>query len=219
MNDEDRNALAGEYVLGLLDGAARREAEDLLHDDARFAALVQEWERRLMPLAEASREIPPPAQLWARIAAATRPAPGWSARRTAWFSGRMRLGVAGLGIALAAAVLLFALRSPLDAGHQIAALQDRDGGSFIVQQTRNGLIITAQNISVPAGRAAELWVLAPGHAPRAIGVFQPGHTLNMALPNPAITGLALAVSLEPPGGAPGPLPTGPIIAEGSITLM
>jgi anti-sigma-K factor RskA len=219
MNDDDLNALAGEYVLGLLQGEALAQAQARLRDDPHFAALAQNWERALMPLAEASPAIAPPPGLWERIRASTNPAPKPIARLTARLSRRVRLGIAGLATALAVASLLFTLYAPPQAGRQIAALTNRDGGSFIVMQTKSALTITPQNVILPAGRVAELWLLAPGHAPQALGVFQAGQAIILTLPQPHSTGLALAVSLEPPGGAPGPAPSGPIIAEGAITNL
>ncbi len=223
MTEDDFNALAGEYVLGLLEGEALNEAEALIRADARFAALVQGWESRLMPLIDTTPDLAPPPQLWGRIAAATRPttatAPGSFQHVVAKFTRRFRLGIAGFGAAFAMLALLFLLHTPPQAGRQIAALSNRDGGSFIVEQTKTAMIITPQNITLPAGRVAELWLLAPNHAPQAVGVFQPGQSLNIALPKSPTPGLSLAVSLEPPGGAPGPTPTGPIIAEGAITIL
>ncbi|GLR65343.1 anti-sigma K factor RskA [Acidocella aquatica] len=223
MTEDDFNALAGEYVLGLLEGAALNEAEALMRADAGFAALVQSWENRLMPLIETTPDFVPPPLLWDRIAVATRPAtaraPGVVQRLFAGLAQRFRIGGATVGVALALLALFFFLHTPPEAGRQIAALRNRDGGTFIVEQTKTAMIIVPRNITLPAGRVAELWLLAPHHAPQAIGVFQSGQSLNMALPKTSASGLSLAVSLEPPGGAPGPTPTGPIIAEGAITLL
>ncbi|MCC6518311.1 MAG: anti-sigma factor, partial [Tabrizicola sp.] len=47
---EAENALAAEYVLGVLDLAERAEAEARRKRDPAFAALVVEWEDRLAGL-------------------------------------------------------------------------------------------------------------------------------------------------------------------------
>ncbi|MDE8345179.1 MAG: anti-sigma factor [Acidocella sp.] len=229
MTPEPQDILASEYVLGLLEGEALREAEALLHANAGFAALVQSWERRLMPLAETTPELPPPPQVWRRIAAATRanstdatqPA-GLRARGgmpTGFIRTRRGMFLAVCGSAVAALVVVVTMSISPQPARQIAMLKNRDGGGFIVAQTKTDMIITPSHITLPSGHVAELWLLAPNHAPQAIGVFQPGHSLDIKLPTTPSPGLSLAVSLEPPGGAPGPTPTGPIIAEGVITIL
>lgn len=65
--DEDRERLAGEYVLGTLDAEERRQVEGALATDARLAAAVARWEARLQPLAERVQPVEPGANLWPRI--------------------------------------------------------------------------------------------------------------------------------------------------------
>ena len=43
MTDSDDRTLAGEYVLGLLEGAAKLDAERRLASDAAFAREVENW--------------------------------------------------------------------------------------------------------------------------------------------------------------------------------
>lgn len=47
MYDDDRDALAAEYVLGTLSADEREQAEALLVIDPGFAEIVRVWERRL----------------------------------------------------------------------------------------------------------------------------------------------------------------------------
>jgi anti-sigma-K factor RskA len=46
---EDRDLLAGEYVLGVLEGEEAATARRLLEQDKEFAAAVAAWEKRLAP--------------------------------------------------------------------------------------------------------------------------------------------------------------------------
>ena len=59
--------LAGEYVLGVLDAAAWREASLRLRTDDAFAAEVRRWEDRLAPLLLESRDAAPSRDLWPDI--------------------------------------------------------------------------------------------------------------------------------------------------------
>jgi anti-sigma-K factor RskA len=67
MQDEERDALAAEYVLGTLSVAERDEAEALLGRDAGFAETVRVWEHRLGELNVMVEAVEPPPDLWERI--------------------------------------------------------------------------------------------------------------------------------------------------------
>ena len=47
MYDDDRDALAAEYVLGTLSADERTQAETLMAIDPAFDAVVRQWEKRL----------------------------------------------------------------------------------------------------------------------------------------------------------------------------
>lgn len=68
-NDDDRDALAAEYVLGTLAADERAHAEGLLATDAGFSETVRQWERRLGELNVMVEAVEPPAELWDKIKA------------------------------------------------------------------------------------------------------------------------------------------------------
>lgn len=63
----DRDALAGEYVLGTLRGAARDEFAARLAREPDLAEAVAGWEQRLNPVAQSLPSAKLPPDLWARI--------------------------------------------------------------------------------------------------------------------------------------------------------
>lgn len=67
--DDDRDALAAEYVLGTLDADERVRAESMMSADATFTALVRRWELRLGELHAMVEPVEPPAQVWDKIKA------------------------------------------------------------------------------------------------------------------------------------------------------
>jgi anti-sigma-K factor RskA len=207
MTEEEFFALAGEYALGLLDGEELAQADAMRREDARFAAAIRAWESRLLPLLDEVRPSAPPARVWARIRAATAPARSGEARRWAWPAGLL-----AAGLAVVFAVVL--LRPP---AHELARLASRDGGVFLVAEAGARLEVSPQNISLPAGKTGELWLVVGNAAPRALGLIDAGHGLKIALP--AARNFVLAVSVEPPGGSPTGRATGPVIAEGAVTTL
>jgi len=67
MYDEDRDALAAEYVLGTLSAEEREQAEALISDDSGFAQIVRVWEHRLGELNVMVEAVEPPLDLWDKI--------------------------------------------------------------------------------------------------------------------------------------------------------
>ena len=69
----------------------------------------------------------------------------------------------------------------------------------------------------------ELWLIAPGDQPRSLGLIDPGKPIRINVPadlsRRVSADAALAVSVEPPGGSPTGLPTGPVIASGKLTNL
>ena len=66
-NTDMRNELAGEYVLGTLSAARRREVEQRLPGDAALRAAVLAWEEQLLPLVALAEPLDPSSSLWSRI--------------------------------------------------------------------------------------------------------------------------------------------------------
>ena len=69
-----------------------------------------------------------------------------------------------------------------------------------------------------AGKSLELWILPPSGNPRSLGLLA-NRRLSLPLDGTAAADLAqgaLAVSLEPAGGSPTGLPTGPVLYSGPV---
>lgn len=65
--EDDKEALAAEYVLGTLDADERAQAQLMISVDTDFAAAVQGWERRLGELSAMVDPKEPPAETWLRV--------------------------------------------------------------------------------------------------------------------------------------------------------
>jgi anti-sigma-K factor RskA len=188
--DEDREILAGEYVLGTLDAGERAQAERLIASDTAFAARVRYWEGRLSALSNAVEPVEPPQALWSRILGALPAAGGaqiidLTRRLKRWQTATYIAG------AIAAALLVFVgVRE---------AYQPRlpEGGKFVavLQQDKvsPGFLLTVDLRTKEFTRAA-------------LSAYDP-QTINEA---------TYAVSVEPPGGSPTGVATGPIVYVGKL---
>jgi anti-sigma-K factor RskA len=89
---------------------------------------------------------------------------------------------------------------------------------------RRGTLLIVPVPSAPdaQGRAAELWLIPSGQAPRSLGRVSFDRARAVAVPATwradLTSNAVLAISLEPVAGIPHAAPTGPIVAKGAIHL-
>lgn len=206
----DDDALAAEYVLGVLDLPDRIEIEARIKSDTAFAARVSAWEGRLSGLNDAFDDAPAP-NLLPQIEARLFPTPARPKRLwMGWLSGAM----AALVI-IGAAYLVLQPASP--PGVVVAELGTASGGlSYEARYTGRQLQITRVAGTAPGNaQDHQLWLIAPGAAPVSLGLLREG-TLSVDYPRPP-AGWVLAVSVEPAGGSPTGAPTGPVILTAEIS--
>ncbi|MCC6983959.1 MAG: anti-sigma factor [Bauldia sp.] len=230
---EDKSIKAGEYVLGTLSAAERAVFERQLRRDPDLAVAVEVWERRLGPLAAEVEPVDPPADLWARIEAATAsPIPPRAAVREKgeslldrvafwrWTSLAAGAAAAGLAVALAIAIIP---RGGSPEGRFVAALQS--GGEappvvVTVDLARDSLAVRSLAATAPAERSYEVWYIGEGESPRSLGVLdEVGAVITASLSGIAgfrAEGAVFAITDEPEGGSPTGGPTGPIVYSGPL---
>lgn len=233
--DDDREILAAEYALGTLDASERAQAERLIVSDPAFGAQVDYWERRLSLLAEAVEGVEPPVSVWQNILAGLSGGamlagtPSGSAeivyltrKLNRW---RTATYVAG---ALAASLLLFigvreASQPAPDLGRYVAVLQaDKVSPGFLLTVDLKTKDFTVRRVGaeVPADRSFELWLVHDKFPqPRSLGLIGDREFTRSQLAafDPQIINEATyAVTVEPPGGSPTGVATGPIVYAGKL---
>lgn len=206
--EEADDALAAEYVLGVIDLAERAAVEARAKTDGVFAARIAAWEARLEGLNEGFAEVPAP-DLLPRIEARIF---GQAPRRRPLF-GWLAGALAAAAVAMVAVVVLL----PAPPAPIVATLgAQTDPLRFEARHDGANLIVTrVAGTPAPAGQVQELWIIAPDAAPVSLGLLADA-PLTVAYPDTP-TGWTLAVSLEPEGGSPTGAPTGPVLAAGTIT--
>lgn len=239
----DRDAMAAELALGLLDGEERAAALRLQLSDAEFAASVEAWRERFAPLSAGFASSSPPAALWAAIEARLgsdfAPAtvaemPSTLARQT----GRWR--AAAVASSAVAAVLLAAIvlrpdpqlppappqpATPVERPVVIAQLAGEPGGALLAARydAEPGQI-TIRASGIPASDLApELWVIPDDGVPRSLGLVAADGTSRVVVPvvirSLIADGATLAITLEPADGAPHDAPSSTPIAAGTISTI
>lgn len=209
----DDDALAAEYVLGVLDAAERAGVELRLRRDADFAAAVVAWEDRLSPLNIGFPEVAPPDLLPAIEA---RLFPRETRARRRWFA---PLAGALTAAALAVAVLAV-LPPPLPVAPALTAQLAAEGQAlaFTARIDRgDGTLTLTRTAGLPApeGQDLQLWVIGADGVPASLGLIREAESTRPA--EGVAAGMVLAVSLEPAGGSPTGLPTGPVLVTGVVT--
>ena len=229
-NDDDAlQALAGEYVLGTLSAARRRELESRMPSEPALRDAVLAWEQRLLPLTALAAPVEPSPSLWQRIEASVRPAAAAaaSARRAAsgvqgwWNNLNLWRGLAGSGFAAAAvmaAVLVLRVQAPAVPQYMVVlvAPQDKAPG-WVVQtggrQQEQLSLIPLGTVAVPSDKSLQFWTKADAwRGPVSLGLVTPGQPLRVALDKlpPLEANQLLELTLEPANGSPLDRPTGPI---------
>ena len=219
----EREAMAGEYVLGTLDAATARDFERAMERDPALREAVARWEAQLAPLqALAAPEAPPP-DLWSRIERtlgrgdAPQPVvakPGlWDRIWRGW-----ALGATAAAAGLAS--LLVLRPAPEAPGMMTVLLTQQDQPAWIVEADRGGALRLASlnPQPIPPDRVMQLWALPQGAtAPTSLGLIPPEGRLTVTprtiRPEP---GMLIEITLEPPGGSPTGRPTGPILFIGRL---
>jgi len=243
---EARDWLAAEYALGLLEGDLLAEARRRLSDDPDFRREVGEWTGRLAPLLDEVAPAAPPEDLWRRIAPRLAGAGGPAAAHApaandnlAPLQRKLALwrGYAAAATALAASLAFFlAVRpgeppvpsaptpvAPVPAAGSaplVAMMESKDSPVRLVATyepaSRSLVVMPAAGLARAAGHSHQLWLIPAGGAPHPLGIVTPDTPLRLALSGALAPDATLAVSVEPTGGSPTGLPTGPVIASGKL---
>ena len=241
--ENERDLLAAEHALGVLDDAERAQADRLAESDERFARLVDEWQERLAPLLDEIAPVAPDAGLWDRINDALDNQAGRESnvhklerRVTAW-----RTYSAAISAVAAALLLAVALdttgRAPAPAPVQPqpqpqrqpvlvanVAAEDRSAAFVVSYDPSDRTMLVSPAVASPApGHDHELWLIPASGTPLSLGLVASTNPHRLPVPD-ALQGTfqrdaTIAISVEPVGGSPTGQPTGPVVATGKLVAV
>ncbi|MEM5543319.1 anti-sigma factor [Sulfitobacter sp. AS92] len=221
---EDDDLLAAEMALGLLEGEDRVTARARLMQDRAFARSVADWQERLVALTDDIAPVAPPAKARKSLMSRLFPARRVPLMQRLWLW-------QGLSVAALATVAFLALpmlrEAPTELPGDVYATRMAAEDSAlemlaVMDMSRGDIALRRVSGNAPDGRVLELWAILPDRAPISLGVLPEGDVTRVALPADLAAEAAqitLAITDEPPGGAPEGAPTGTIMAAGAVAEL
>lgn len=218
-NPELLQRLAAEYVLGTQSERVRRRFERVLDQSQAARDALAFWREELADIAQLVEPEAPPARVWRNIEARLR---GRSRARASWLS--VWAITATLLLAVVVAQRQFA---PVEtaAPMQVSFVNESNLTPLWVVSidTDTGTLHT-RAISAQAqelDKVYELWMLPGQGNPRSLGLMPVDGASSTTEFSPALLDLlanaqGLAVSIEPAGGSPTGVPTGPVVYQAGL---
>ncbi|MCU7920651.1 MAG: anti-sigma factor [Candidatus Thiodiazotropha sp. (ex Epidulcina cf. delphinae)] len=220
----DSNTLAGEYVLGTLQGQERVDFEQRLNADLRLQSEVDAWQQRLAPLLDGVDPVAPPDTVWERIShriepdRSARQAPGgfWNS-----LSFWRNLGMVAATLVIALGLTLMTARQQgLEMDSVMVVLNDHARAGWVVgARARDGFlnVSAVEPTELPQGKVCQLWMEdEQGHL-IPVGLLPHDGSRQMRLPTALNAGNRFKVSVEQTDRLPTDAPSDEIVFEGSLT--
>jgi len=230
---DDIDALAAEYVLGTLSSAERADVAVRRAAEPALDAAIRAWERRLGPLVETVSPVQPPAGLYNKIRAQIGLAShvvSLKAREQAIVRRASRWRTAAIGMTAVAASLAGVVgwqdyQRRLMPTQYVAVLQAGDAvPAFLltVDTKSNMFVISAMKKPSEPETSYQLWLVHNDMPqPKSLGVFDDeAMDVRPMKPTGPMHDMMMdgtyAVSIEPKGGSPTGVPTGPVVFSGKL---
>jgi anti-sigma-K factor RskA len=226
------NTQAAELALGLLEGEERAAALRRVLAEPAFARDVEAWRLRFAQLFDLWPGAQAPDGLTERIDASL---DGVAMPRARGFPWRL---LALVSTAAAAALLVILPLRPVsvpvpqraaEGPVLIASIASDKAGAQAnaalvgaLYRPESGALRVAAAPLAPADRVAQLWVIGSDGKPWSLGLL--GRRTTVITLTPAdragiAAGATLAISIEPTGGSPTGLPTGPVVGTGGLSAV
>ncbi|KFA08587.1 anti-sigma factor [Xanthomonas vasicola] len=105
----------------------------------------------------------------------------------------------------------------------LATEDGRPGYVALMDADKHTITVTPLDRTATVGKVPELWLITPDGKAHSMGTFDDQRARRAQIPDQLMPMLSnealLAVTLEPPGGAPGGVATGTVVAKGGISTL
>lgn len=224
--------IAGEYVLGVLSADERRKVEARMVLDRAFAAMVDHWQSNLSSFDDAYEPIAPPPKVFATVerrlfaeqpkAAAPAPVGFWNSLAV-W----RVLTLASVAALVTVVTFSSGVLTPQSQTKPLVAELAGEGSATInllaqYDAGSGALKVTPVAAKQAEAKSLELWLIEGDNPALSIGVLPQTGEGEVIIPPELRSkfgeGVTLAVSVEPLGGSPTGIATGPVVAVGKTRL-
>ncbi|MES9991659.1 MAG: anti-sigma factor [Candidatus Thiodiazotropha sp.] len=221
---ETRNILAGEYVLGTLEGEERIEFERLLRSDTQLQEEVEAWQRRMAPMLDTIEPVTPPEAVWDQISRrieATDPDPEEGGGIWNSLSFWRNLGMVTATLVLVLGMALMTTRQGVMEMESImVVLNDQSRPGWLVGAPAHERFLKVKAVEptpLPKGKVCQLWLEDEQGQLHPLGLLP--HDGSEVMDLPAILGDQdrFKVSIEELKQLPKDKPSSEIVFEGSLT--
>lgn len=240
----ERNLQAGEYVLGTLDSDEIAQINRQLEYDAELRAEVVEWQEKLQPLADAIEPVTPSDLVWKRLTGQLQFTASQSRESLAriesdrrhrhqrrrdkliawqWIGSLALAATTILGIALWQTVRTPTI-SPFDVVGVVNST-DNSNALWVINASFKTQTVQVTAISPPQvndDQDHQLWLVKPdNNGVTSLGVLPRNANITQITNAPQLqeNAVAFAVSLEPLGGSPESVPTGPVLYQAAFNKI
>ena len=224
MPPEDDDMLAAEVALGLVEGDARDAARARMLQDRAFARRVADWQERFVAMTDDITPVNAPARSRKALMARLFPARRVPLMQRLWVW--QGISFAALATVAFLAVPLLQETTEPTPGEVYATRMAAEDSALellaVMDMSRGDIALRRVSGAAPEGRVLELWAILPERAPISLGVLPEGDVSRVALPADLAAEAAqitLAITDEPPGGAPGGQATGSVMAIGAVAEL
>jgi anti-sigma-K factor RskA len=229
LSPNDRDALAGELALGVLEGEERAQALRLMLSDRDFAARVEQWRAHQGGLFDAMDDVAAPDRVWAGIASrigADTALPLASTSLRWWRRGAMVSAALAAGLALMLVVPQLS-RTPATGPQPMAVAQLTGPIAGLRIATRYDPATATLRVRASGMPATptepELWIVTTDGRPVSLGqIDRDGETVIRVAEGhrSLINGNAhFSLSMEPRSPQPSAAPSAPFVADGAIDFI
>ncbi|MEO1044982.1 MAG: anti-sigma factor [Pseudomonadota bacterium] len=240
ISGKDKDVLAGELALGVLEGQERADALRKLLSDPDFAERVEHWRQDLGGLYDALPEVEPSPHVWQNIAqeisgaGAVETLPPQTDGAVAFWR-RSAIVSGAVAAALMVALVLPRGEAPSPQLAQGSDTQQQQYAFARFDSNIEGLILAARFDNAAAKLRVRvegmpdtetvpvLWVVGAGGEVRPLGIVnRSGETVLAVADGPRgliRDGAQFSVSMEPESDTPHTQPTSDFVAQGTITTI
>jgi anti-sigma-K factor RskA len=221
---EQLSLLAGEYVLGTLQGEPRVDFERRLRTDMQLRDEVDAWQRRLAPMLDGIEPVTPPQAVWDRISRRIDPQDSGPADKAGFWNSinfwRNFAMVAASLVLVLGMTLLTTREQVMELESVMVVLNDQSRPGWLVGAPAHERFLNVKAVeptSLPKGRVCLLWLEDEQGRLHPLGLLPHDGTRQLTLPTNLSAQQRFKVSIEQMDQLPADKPSGKVVFEGTLT--